>query len=86
MSIADAYFFRFLFQCKKYLQIDSADTKNLYFSHQYFRDFFAAKFIVNLPDALHIGYANVPEQLAYLFQNTVWDIYWYRKRCGIFTG
>lgn len=59
------------------LQIDSADTKILYFSHQYFRDFFAAKYIVNLLNALHIGYANAPEQLADLFRKYGLGHLWY---------
>ena len=59
------------------LQIDSADTKILYFSHQYFRDFFAAKYILNLLNALHIGYANAPEQLADLFRQYGLGHLWY---------
>ena len=59
------------------LQTDPADTKILYFSHQYFRDFFAAKYIVNLLNALHIGYANAPEQLADLFHKYELGHLWY---------
>ena len=59
------------------LQIDSADMKILYFSHQYFRDFFAAKYTVNLLNALHTGYANAPEQLADLFHKYELGHLWY---------
>lgn len=59
------------------LQADLADTKILYFSHQYFRDFFAAKYIVNLLNALHTGYANAPEQLADLFHKYGLGHLWY---------
>lgn len=59
------------------LQTDPADTKILYFSHQYFRDFFAAKYIVNLLNALHTGYANAPEQLADLFRKYSLGHLWY---------
>ena len=59
------------------LQINPADTKIIYFSHQYFRDFFAAKYIVNLLNALHTGYANAPEQLADLFHKYGLGHLWY---------
>ncbi len=59
------------------LQTDPADTKILYFSHQYFRDFFAAKYIVNLLNSLHTGYANAPEQLANLFHKYELGHLWY---------
>lgn len=59
------------------LQTDPSDTKILYFSHQYFRDFFAAKYIVNLLNALHTGYANAPEQLADLFRKFGLGHLWY---------
>lgn len=59
------------------LQTDPADTKILYFSHQYFRDFFAAKYIVNLLNALHTGYKNTPEQLADLFHKYGLGHLWY---------
>lgn len=59
------------------LQTDPADTKILYFSHQFFRDFFAAKYIVNLLNALHTGYKNTPEQLADLFHKYGLGHLWY---------
>lgn len=59
------------------VQIDSADPKILFFSHQYFRDFFAAKYIVNLLNALHTGYADMPEQLSVLFHKYSLGHLWY---------
>ena len=59
------------------IQADSADQKMLCFSHQYFRDYFAAKHIVNLLTALHTGYHNVPEQLSELFRKYGLGHLWY---------
>ena len=49
------------------IQADPADRKMLCFSHQYFRDYFAAKYIVNLLTALHTGYENETKPLSELF-------------------
>lgn len=61
------------------LQTDPSDTKILYFSHQYFRDFFAAKYIVNLLNALLTGYKNTPEQLGELFHKYGLGHLWYSE-------
>ena len=45
-----------------FMQISASDTHRLYFIHQYYRDYFAAKHILNLIDAIDISYGNDPEK------------------------
>ncbi|MBR6418763.1 MAG: hypothetical protein IKS42_00345 [Oscillospiraceae bacterium] len=56
---------------------EPSDPKCLCFSHQYFRDYFAARYIVNLLEALHAGYENLPEQRAELFGKYALGHIWY---------
>lgn len=59
------------------IQADFDDRKMLCFSHQYFRDYYAAKHVVNLLTALHTGYHNAPKQLSELFRKYGLGHLWY---------
>lgn len=59
------------------LTVSSANHRKLRFTHQYFRDYFAAKYIINLLDALETGYAYLPEERAALFVKYELGHIWY---------
>ncbi|MBQ8922223.1 MAG: hypothetical protein IJ060_08705 [Oscillospiraceae bacterium] len=59
------------------IQTDASDPKMLCFSHQYFRDYYAAKHIVNLLNALQTGYQNDLKQLEELFYKYGLAHIWY---------
>lgn len=59
------------------IQTETNDRRILRFSHQYFRDFFAAKYIINLLKALLASYADCTEKRAELFSRYRLGHIWY---------
>lgn len=55
----------------------SSDTHRLIFSHQYYRDYFAAKHILNLIDAIDISYENDPKKRAEMLNESRMTDEWY---------
>jgi len=55
----------------------SSDTHRLIFIHQYYRDYFAAKHILNLIDAIYISYENAPEKRAEMLNESGLTDEWY---------
>ena len=55
----------------------SSDRHRLVFSHQYYRDYFAAKHILNLIDAIDISYENDPEKRAEMLNESGLTDEWY---------
>lgn len=62
------------------MKVSESDPQKLHFTHQYFRDYFAAKHILNLLDIMDISYKNnsITEQkelLTKLGLDRIWFYY-----------
>lgn len=60
-----------------FMQTSIWGTHKLCFSHQYYRDYFAAKHILNLIDAIDISYENNPKKRATMLEESELTGAWY---------
>ena len=60
-----------------FMQTSILGTHKLCFSHQYYRDYFAAKHILNLIDAIDISYENNPQKIAEMLDESGLTGAWY---------
>ena len=61
-----------------FLASSSAEPQKLHFTHQYFRDYFAAKYIINIGEALWTSFEyKLHEERRELFQRYELDLMWF---------
>ena len=59
-----------------FLNASKTESHKLHFTHQYFRDYFAAKHILNLSEAIEISYGkNNPDEKREFLTSIIWEMY-----------
>lgn len=68
-----------------FLAASETEPQKLHFTHQYFRDYFAAKHIINLGDALWTSYEyKMKEERTELFKKYELDMMWFHNEDDIY--
>lgn len=60
-----------------FMQVSLSNTYRVSFSHQYYRDYFAAKHILNLIEAIDVSYENNPQERVEMLEESELTGAWY---------
>lgn len=84
-SIGKIDFTELLIENICFLAVSSQEPHKLCFTHQYFRDYFAAKHILNLAEALSVSYEyKHTDERTELFKKHELDLMWFRDEDDIY--
>lgn len=84
-SIGDIDFTELLIENICFLSVSSQEPHKLCFTHQYFRDYFAAKHILNLAEALSVSYEyKHTDERTELFRKYELDMIWFYDEDDIY--